>query len=173
MNYPEPNLAEHADTIKTLKLAIVSAGLSHLGADEAAHSKLVRAAVEGAKTKFIELGIDVDAQVSLIEVSGVLEIPLAVKQAVKTLRLDGVVACALIVSGGVYRHEFVAHSSLDALMRLSLDTNTPIASTILTPVAEKSPETQFDMLHEHLSGKGKEGASALIHQIIQLRELAA
>ncbi len=169
MQFLQPDPSKQATIIKTLRIAIVSAGLSHLGEPEAAHSKLVRSAVEGAKRELSRLGVDVDKNLMEIECPGVLEIPLMSLTLIKKHSLDGVIACALVVNGGIYRHEFVAQTSLDILMKVSLETNTPIASCMLTPVEPNSPQTQYNMLLEHLSGKGVECAGALIRQILQLK----
>ncbi len=171
MNYTQPQLKDHTSVIKKLKIGIVSAGLSHLGAQEAAHSKLVRAIVDGALTEMSAQGIDTK-QIVLVECPGVLEIPLMARHIIREYGLDGVIGCALIVDGGMYRHEFVAQASLDQLMAVSLETDTPIASSLLTPVKSRAPETQFDELLAHLQGKGKEGAGALLRQIIQLKVLS-
>lgn len=168
LSQPEPS--KHQDRIKELRVAIVSAGLSHLGEQEAKHSKLVRASVDGARDELLKLGYASDNIIE-VEVPGALEIPLMCKRLIAEQELDGVIGCALIVNGEIYRHEFVAQASLYKLMEVSLEMNTPIASCMLTPSAPKSPETQFDMLQEHLRGKGEENAGALTRQILQLRAI--
>jgi 6,7-dimethyl-8-ribityllumazine synthase len=41
-------------------------------------------------------------------------------------RYDAIVACGLVVNGGIYRHEFVGAAVIDALMRVQLDTEVPV-----------------------------------------------
>ena len=171
MNYAQPNPSEYSDEITKLKIAVVSAGLSHLGEQEANHSKLVRRIVEGATSQLTELGFDLETQVIQVECPGVLEIPLMTERLIAEHKLDGVLGAALIVNGEIYRHEFVAQSSLDALMQVSLSTGVPVASSLLTPASAHAPEKQFKQLHEHLYLKGQEGAGALVRQILQLNRI--
>lgn len=166
---PLPDLAQKKSELSRLKLGFVSAGLSHLGEAEAAHGKLVRSAVDGGIKELKRVGIDPEKQLIHVSVPGAIEVPFMAKQLIKKHDLDGLVGFALIVNGEIYRHEFVAQASLDALMRVSLDTNVPIASALLTPTKPRAPETQFDMLKEHMHGKGEEFVRALLEQILQLR----
>ena len=41
--------------------------------------------------------------------------------------------CALVVNGGIYRHEFVADAVINGLMRVQLETDVPVISAVLTP----------------------------------------
>ena len=48
-------------------------------------------------------------------------------------RYDAVVCAALVVDGGIYRHDFVAAAVVDGLMQVGLKTSVPILSVSLTP----------------------------------------
>ena len=157
--------------ITKLKVGLVSASLGHMEAREDSHTKLVRSSVDGAITELKKLGLNIENQVIQIEAPGVLEVPLMIKKLIENHQLDGVIAFGLIIDGGVYRHEFVAQSSLDLIMQISLNTSTPIASCLLTPQAKKAVETEFDMLFAHLNNKGTESARALLQQIELLAEV--
>jgi 6,7-dimethyl-8-ribityllumazine synthase len=39
------------------------------------------------------------------------------------------------IDGGIYRHDFVAHAVIDALMRVQLDSDVPVFTAVLTPQA--------------------------------------
>jgi 6,7-dimethyl-8-ribityllumazine synthase len=54
------------------------------------------------------------------EVPGAFEIPLHSQVMARTGRYDAIVACGLVVNGGIYCHEFVAHAVIDGLMRVQL-----------------------------------------------------
>jgi 6,7-dimethyl-8-ribityllumazine synthase len=151
--------------ISKLKIGLVSASLGHMQARERTHTTLVRSSVDGAVAELINLGINIDEQIIQKEVAGVLEIPLMCKILIERQQLDGIIAFGLIIDGGIYRHEFVAQNSLDTLMQISLNTNTPVASCILTPQTKNAVENEFDMLLDHLNDKGTESARALLQQI--------
>ncbi|MEN9538436.1 MAG: hypothetical protein RLZZ126_671, partial [Pseudomonadota bacterium] len=64
---------------------------------------------------------------------GAFEIPLVALKLARGGQFDAIVACALVVNGGIYRHEFVASAVIDGLMRVQLDTGVPVFSAVLTP----------------------------------------
>tara|TARA_B100000676_G_C18081923_1_gene851899 strand:+ start:1449 stop:1703 length:255 start_codon:yes stop_codon:yes gene_type:complete len=60
-------------------------------------------------------------------------IPLREQQMARSGRYDVILAAGLIVDGGIYRHDFVAGTVLDGMMRVQLDTDVPALSVVLTP----------------------------------------
>ena len=64
---------------------------------------------------------------------GAFEIPLRAKLLAKSGRYAAIVAAGLVVDGGIYRHEFVASSVIDGLMRVQLDTEESIISSGADP----------------------------------------
>jgi 6,7-dimethyl-8-ribityllumazine synthase len=68
-----------------------------------------------------------DLRIDELIVPGAFEIPLIARRMASSGRVDAVIACALVVNGGVYRHEFVAGAVIDGLMRVQLDTDVPVS----------------------------------------------
>ncbi|MHB8234867.1 MAG: 6,7-dimethyl-8-ribityllumazine synthase [Solirubrobacteraceae bacterium] len=132
--------------------------------------------VERCRSSFVhelsELGIP-EQRVEVFRVPGAFEIPLLAKRAMRTGRFDVVVASALVVDGGIYRHEFVAQSVLDALMRAQMESDVPLVSLVLTPHHFHEHEAHEDFFGEHLARKGAEGAHACVGALAALDELAA
>jgi 6,7-dimethyl-8-ribityllumazine synthase len=86
------------------------------------------------------------------------------------------VAAGFVVDGGIYRHEFVASSVIDALMRVQLETEVPVISVVLTPQAFHEHDTHRQFFTKHFVAKGEEAAracAATITGIAQLRSLKA
>ena len=77
-------------------------------------------------------GVDA-SRIDFFEVPGALEIPLHAKLLANTGQYGAVVAAALVVDGGIYRHEFVAQAVISALMQVQLETEVPVISAVLTP----------------------------------------
>src|SRR6266851_4924311 len=71
--------------------------------------------------------------VDCFEVPGAFEIPLQAKLLAKSGNYAAIVAAGFVVDGGIYRHEFVAASVIDALMSVQLESEIPIISAVLTP----------------------------------------
>jgi 6,7-dimethyl-8-ribityllumazine synthase len=110
-------------------------------------------------------------QVECFEVPGAFEIPLHAKLLAKTGRYAAVVAAGFVVDGGIYRHEFVASSVIDALMRVQLETEVPVISAVLTPQAFHEHGEHRKFFSEHFAVKGEEAAHACAAAIFGIRQL--
>jgi len=96
--------------------------------------------------------------IDLYEVPGAFEIPLHAKLLARSGRYAAVVACGFVVDGGIYRHEFVAHAVIDALMAVQLEVEVPVISAVLTPQQFHEHAEHRAFFHEHFRVKGKEAA---------------
>lgn len=111
--------------------------------------------------------------VDFFEVPGAFEIPLHAKRLAASGRYAGVVAAGLVVDGGVYRHDFVASAVIDGLMRVQLDTDTPVFSCVLTPHHFHAHEDHQRFFAEHFVTKGREVAQACAQTLASLDRLRA
>ncbi|RMX06505.1 6,7-dimethyl-8-ribityllumazine synthase [Corticibacter populi] len=111
------------------------------------------------------------AIVDRFEVPGAFEIPLHAKALAKKGRYDAIVACALVVDGGIYRHDFVATAVIDGLMRVQLDTDVPVFSVVLTPHQFHGHAEHEQFFREHFVKKGQEAAEACTATLGSLRHL--
>lgn len=96
------------------------------------------------------------------EVPGAFEIPLAAQRLARGGDLDAIVAFALVVDGGIYRHEFVAAAVIDGLMRVQLDEGVPVLSVVLTPQAFHEHDDHRRFFAGHLELKGDQAAAAVM-----------
>ncbi|HEY6511315.1 MAG TPA: 6,7-dimethyl-8-ribityllumazine synthase [Burkholderiaceae bacterium] len=140
------------------------------------HAELVAQAREALLDELAQLGVAED-RVDRYEVPGAFEIPLLALQLARSGRYAAIVACALVVDGGIYRHEFVAGAVIDGLMRAQLDSGVPVLSAVLTPQAFHEHQTHARFFAEHLVLKGREAARACVttlgvHQTL-IEQLAA
>lgn len=123
------------------------------------HRNIVNQAYEAFHEECERLGIT-GQQIDLFDVPGSLEIPLQAKLLAKTGDYALIVAAGLIVDGGIYRHDFVAATVLEAMMRLQLDLEVPVLSVVLTPHQFQECEAHADFFTSHFKLKGKEAALA-------------
>ena len=95
-----------------------------------------------------------------------VEIPLLSKKLLLDNNFDAVIAIAVIYRWGIYRHEFVASSVVNEIIRLSSELWKPIFSSVLTPDTDhfSNPEKQEFYL-EHLKQKWIEVADACIETL--------
>ncbi|WP_350333265.1 6,7-dimethyl-8-ribityllumazine synthase [Coralliovum pocilloporae] len=105
-------------------------------------------------------------------VPGGYEIPLLAKRLIETRSYDAIVATALIVDGGIYRHDFVARAVIDGMMRVQLDTGTPVLSVVLTPHHFHEHSDHLDFFAGHFVKKGQEAARAVIQTVLTMDMLS-
>ncbi len=99
-------------------------------------------------------------RIDFFEVPGGLEIPLVAKRLAASGRYAIIVAAALIVDGGIYRHEFVARAVIDAMMAVQLESEVPIISAVLTPRHFHDHDDHRKFFFAHFRIKGAEAAAA-------------
>ncbi len=136
------------------------------------HSDIVGKARQALMEVFGEAGL-ATSQVDHFDVPGAFEIPLHAQKLAKTGRYDAIIACGLVVNGGIYRHEFVAHAVIDGLMRVQLDTGVPVFSAVLTPRDFHETHEHQRFFSEHFVKKGAEVAHACLKTMAGLRALEA
>ena len=110
--------------------------------------------------------------IDVIDVPGALEIPLQAQLLAKTGRYSAILGVALVVDGGIYRHDFVAGAVVDGIVRVGLDTNVPVLSAVLTPHNFQESEAHIAFFRDHFVIKGKEAAHAA-RQILDARAQVA
>jgi 6,7-dimethyl-8-ribityllumazine synthase len=136
------------------------------------HRSIVDQAYQGFLAEYRDLGFRTDT-VDVFDVPGAFEIPLHAQRLARSGRYAGVVAAALVVDGGIYRHEFVASAVIDGLMRVQLDTDVPVFSVVLTPHHFHEHTEHVSYFTGHFVTKGAEAARALAHTLSSLRTLPA
>lgn len=122
---------------------------------------------EMARLGYLESGID------LIDVAGAFEIPLHAQRLANSGRYGAVVAAALVVNGGIYRHEFVADAVISGMMQVQLATGVPVLSAVLTPHHFHAGEEHRQFFFDHFKVKGVEVARACVATMNSLHELRA
>ncbi|WP_282096044.1 6,7-dimethyl-8-ribityllumazine synthase [Epibacterium ulvae] len=120
------------------------------------HADIVDQALQG----FLSL-IPAD-QVDVFDVPGAFEMPLMAQDLAKTGNYAAIACAALVVDGGIYRHDFVAQAVVDGLMRAGMDTGVPVLSVSLTPHHFQETDHHVAIYREHFVQKGREAAQAAL-----------
>ena len=136
------------------------------------HSDIVDRAVLGF-TKKLEANEWFNGEIEIFELPGAFELPLQAQLLAKTGTYQAIVACALVVDGGIYRHDFVASSVIDGLMRVQLDTGTPVISTVMTPHNFHDCAEHRDFFAAHFEVKGREAAQVCLQLLGKPRQRPA
>ena len=134
------------------------------------HGELVARSRDALLDELSGLGV-AESDVDCFEVPGAFEIPLLAQRLARSGRYAAIVACALVVDGGIYRHEFVAQAVLDGIVRVQLDTGVPVLSAVLTPQHFHEHEAHASFFASHFEVKGREAARACADTVAALARL--
>ena len=143
-------------TDKTLKIAFIKARW---------HADIVDQALVGFEQDMAASGVPY--HITTFDVPGAFEMPLLAKKLGKSGKFDAIAAAALVVDGGIYRHDFVAQAVVSGLMQAQLETEVPTFSISLTPHHFHAGEVHHRFFHDHFVSKGAEAAKA-VRQIAAL-----
>jgi len=132
------------------------------------HTDIVSQASQSFMETMIAAGMARD-DIDVFDVPGSLEIPLMAQRLAKSGTYDLIMATGLIVDGGIYRHDFVAASVLDGMMRVQLDTEIPVLSVVLTPHNFQEVPAHMDFYQEHFILKGQEAAEAALQTLENMK----
>ena len=107
---------------KDLKIGIVQARFNE---------PITDALAQACMAELIALGV-AEKDITLIQVPGALEVPVALMAMAEKLQFDALVALGCIIRGETYHFELVASESGAGVTRVGLDFQIPIANAILT-----------------------------------------
>tara|TARA_Y100000816_G_scaffold120055_1_gene84334 strand:+ start:28 stop:441 length:414 start_codon:yes stop_codon:yes gene_type:complete len=97
----------------------------------------------------------------IIYVPGVFEIPYAISKNLK--KYDAFIALGCVIKGETPHFDFISKSSIDAIMKLSIENKKPIGNGILTCLNKDQAVERADKSNKN---KGKEAADAVIELLI-------
>lgn len=130
------------------------------------HTRISEGLLNGARAVLDASG----AEVSLVQVPGSFELPVACKVALEN-GADAVVALGVIVRGETPHFDYVAAAATDGLTRVGLDTGKPVGFGVLTLDDEQQgldraglPESKEDV-----GGRAAEAALAMARILRGLR----
>ncbi|MBU2888207.1 6,7-dimethyl-8-ribityllumazine synthase [Celeribacter halophilus] len=112
-------------------------------------------------------------QIDVFDVPGAFELPLLARRLAQSGKYHAVVAAALVVDGGIYRHDFVAQSVVNGLMQAGLDADVPVLSVSLSPHHFHETEHHVSIYREHFILKGREAGEAALRVKKILESIAA
>ena len=89
------------------------------------------ALAQACRAELVQLGV-LEKHITLVQVPGALEVPVALMAMAEKLKYDALIALGCIIRGETYHFELVANESGAGVSRVSLDYQLPIANAILT-----------------------------------------
>ena len=101
--------------------------------------------------------LDNSVKVSIINVPGIYEIPIAIRKNIK--KFDGFIALGCVIKGQTPHFDFISQASTQAIMNLSIESKKPIGNGIITCLNMKQAKAR--------KKKGSEAANAIISILSQ------
>jgi 6,7-dimethyl-8-ribityllumazine synthase len=133
------------------------------------HGEIVNQGRDAFLAEMQKLGVARSA-IDVLEVPGAFELPLLAKKLARSDAYAAIVACAFVVNGGIYRHEFVSDAVVTGLMNVQLDTDVPVLSVVLTPLNFHDSQEHQQFFETHFGVKGTEAARACVQTVATLHK---
>ncbi len=122
----------------------------------------------GAVEALSALGVGA-ADVTVLDVPGSFEIPMAARHAALTKRFDAIVCLGCLIRGETAHFEYISSAASHGLMAASADTGVPMTFGILTT---DSAEQALARAGSGSSNKGWEAATAAVEMALLVRRLS-
>ena len=123
------------------------------------HAEIVDQALIGFEQGMKDAGRAV--AITTFDVPGAFEMPLLAQKLGLSGDYDAIICAALVVDGGIYRHDFVAAAVVDGLMAAQLKSGVPTYSVSLTPHHFQPTAEHIGFYTDHFVKKGAEAAHAV------------
>ena len=99
-------------------------------------------------------------KVNIFNVTGVFEIPVAIKKNIK--KFDAFVALGCVIKGKTPHFDFICKSTFDSILNLSITYNKPIGNGIITALNIKQAKQRCGLGRSNKTNKGLEAARAVM-----------
>ena len=99
-------------------------------------------------------------KVSIIDVPGVYEIPIAIRKNIK--KYDGFIALGCVIKGQTPHFDLICSSTFNAILNISINFNKPIGNGIITAYNMNQARQRCKISQNSKSNKGSEAANAVM-----------
>ena len=120
------------------------------------YDKISRNLVNSSKKILIQKKM----KIKIFDVTGVFEIPIAIKKNIK--KFDAFVALGCVIKGKTPHFDFICKSTFDAILNLSILYNKPIGNGIITTFNIKQAKERCGLARSNKTNKGLEAARAVM-----------
>jgi len=132
------------------------------------HQEFVKGLVDHARAEIEAIGPG--TTVRLVEVPGAFEIPLVVSRLALIEEIDVVIALGVIIEGETAHAALVGHTVTEALMRIMLNTGTPVIHEVLLLANEA--QARVRCLEDEIN-RGTEAARVAMRMAAVMSDFAA
>lgn len=130
------------------------------------NARVVDGLLEGAREALASMGV---RDVTVVDVPGAFELPLAAKAAAASRRYAAVVALGAVIRGDTDHYEHIAREAASGLQRAALDTGVPVAFGVLTVAHEAQALARSARAPENKGAEAARAAVAMVHALRGLK----
>jgi len=120
--------------------------------------------LEGARAALQEMGAGRKA-VTVVDVPGAFELPLAARAAARSRRFDAVVALGAVIRGETDHYEHIAREAAGGLARVARQSGVPVGFGVLTVEREEQALARSAPGPENKGGEAARAAVATVHAL--------
>jgi 6,7-dimethyl-8-ribityllumazine synthase len=131
------------------------------------NEEITRGLLAGAREALAESGVGDDG-VTVFQVPGAFEIPLAAKRAAESGEFAAVICLGCLIKGETMHFEYIADAASHGIMRVGLDTGVPVAFGVLTTLTDAQAA---ERAAPGPANKGREAAAAALEMTRLLRRI--
>jgi 6,7-dimethyl-8-ribityllumazine synthase len=123
--------------------------------------------LDGARQALAEMGAGTQA-VTVVDVPGAFELPLAARAAARSGRFDAVVALGAVIRGETDHYEHIAREAASGLARVARQSGVPVGFGVLTVEREEQALARSAPGPENKGGEAARAAVMTVHALRQL-----
>ena len=127
------------------------------------NASVIEVLVNSAHRALRECGVAED-DIQLVQVSGALEIPLALAVLAQSEKYDALVALGCVIRGDTYHFEIVANECNAGISRVQLDYTLPVGNGVLTVEGKAQAEAR-------MAEKGADAARVAVEMAQIIKQL--
>jgi 6,7-dimethyl-8-ribityllumazine synthase len=131
------------------------------------NEEITRGLLAGAREALAESGVGDDG-VTVFQVPGAFEIPLAAKRAAESGEFAAVICLGCLIKGETMHFEYIADAASHGIMRVGLDSGVPVAFGLLTALTDAQAA---ERAAPGPGNKGREAAAAALEMTRLLRRI--
>ena len=133
------------------------------------NAAIVDGLLAGARAALAESGVSASA-ITVVDVPGAFELPLAASVAARSGRWDAIVALGAVIRGETDHYEHIAREAASGLAAVARETGVPVGFGVLTAGKERPAR---ERARPGKSNKGAEAARAALAMVLVVRSLKA
>jgi len=131
------------------------------------NQKVTALLCQGAQQRLQEKGFT-EAQITVVEVPGALEIPIVAQRLAKTQRYQALIALGAVIRGETSHYDTVCQQVSEGCQRVALDHNIPVIFGVLTTDNEAQALARCGGEHGHKGVAAVDTAMAMVSVLQQL-----